>query len=124
MRVVVTGGGGFVGGAICRRLRQLGHDVTALGRRPHPDLTAEGIRTAIQDLAAADAETGLTAIFAGADCVFHTAAHVKMWGPREAFVRGTITATHTSTVIAPPMNAAPQRKLNTIESIINRPSPA
>lgn len=94
MKVVVTGGGGFVGGAICRRLRQLGHDVTALGRRPHPDLTAEGIHTAVQDLAAAGAETGLSAIFAGADCVFHTAAHVKMWGPREAFVRGNITATH------------------------------
>ena len=29
----------------------------------------------------------------GVDCVFHTAAHVKMWGPREAFVRGNITAT-------------------------------
>jgi nucleoside-diphosphate-sugar epimerase len=29
------------------------------------------------------------------DCVFHTAAHVKMWGPREAFVRGNIDATNS-----------------------------
>jgi len=46
MKAVVTGGGGFVGGAICRRLQSLGHDVPALGRRPNPELAAAGIRTA------------------------------------------------------------------------------
>jgi len=94
MNALVTGGGGFVGSALCRRLRTLGHHVTALGRRPNPALTAEGFRTAIQDLTPPDAVAGLTALFTGVDCVFHTAAHVKMWGPREAFVRGNITATH------------------------------
>ena len=93
MNALVTGGGGFVGSAICRRLRTLGHDVTALGRRPIAGLAAEGFRTVIQDLTAADAATGLARLFAGVDCVFHTAAHVKMWGPRETFVRGNITAT-------------------------------
>ena len=93
MKAVVTGGGGFVGAALCRRLKDLGHDVTALGRRPHAELSAEGIRTAIQDLAAPQAEAGLAAVFSGAQCVFHTAAHVKMWGPREAFVRGNLLAT-------------------------------
>jgi nucleoside-diphosphate-sugar epimerase len=93
MKAVVTGGGGFVGGAICRRLHALGHDVTALGRRPNPEMASAGIRTVSHDLAAADAATMLAGIFAAADCVFHTAAHVKMWGPREAFVRGNIAAT-------------------------------
>jgi nucleoside-diphosphate-sugar epimerase len=93
MKAVVTGGGGFVGAALCRRLKDLGHDVTALGRRPHAELSAEGIRTAIQDLAAPQAEAALAAVFSGAQCVFHTAAHVKMWGPREAFVRGNLLAT-------------------------------
>lgn len=93
MRTLVTGGGGFVGGALCRRLRARGHDVTALGRRANPALDAEGIRTAIQDLSQPDAVVGLSRLFAGVDCVFHTAAHVKMWGPREAFVRGNVTAT-------------------------------
>jgi len=95
MKAVVTGGGGFVGGAICRRLQSLGHDVTALGRRPNPELAAAGIRTVSHDLAAADAASALADIFAGVDCVFHTAAHVKMWGPREAFVRGNIDATRS-----------------------------
>ena len=93
MKAVVTGGGGFVGGAICRRLHALGHDVTALGRRPNREMAAAGISSVSHDLAAADARSALTDIFAGVDCVFHTAAHVKMWGPREAFVRGNIDAT-------------------------------
>ena len=93
MNAVVTGGGGFVGSGLCRQLRTLGHDVTALGRRPITGLAAEGIRTVTQDLSQPDAVTGLTGLFTGVDCVFHTAAHVKMWGPREAFVRGNITAT-------------------------------
>jgi nucleoside-diphosphate-sugar epimerase len=95
MKTLVTGGGGFVGGALCRRLRDLGHDVTALGRRPNPALDAEGIRTAIHDLALPDAAAGLARLLAEVDCVFHTAAHVKMWGPREAFVRGNIDATNS-----------------------------
>ena len=95
MRALVTGGGGFVGAALCRRLRDLGHDVTALGRRPSPALAAEGIRTVVHDLAAADAAAGLAGTLAGVDCVFHTAAHVKMWGPREAFVRGNVSATQS-----------------------------
>jgi|688.fasta_scaffold41306_4 nucleoside-diphosphate-sugar epimerase len=93
MKALVTGGGGFVGAALCRRLRDLGHDVTALGRRPSPALAAEGMRTVVQDLAVPEAAVGLAGILAGVECVFHTAAHVKMWGPRETFVRGNITAT-------------------------------
>jgi len=94
MKTLVTGGGGFVGRALCRRLRDLGHDVTALGRRPNPALDAERIRTVIQDLAGPDAAAGLAGRLAGVDCVFHTAAHVRMWGPREAFVSGNIDATN------------------------------
>lgn len=93
MRVVVTGGGGFVGRGLCHRLRELGHEVTAVGRRPSAELAAAGIPLAIQDLGATGAEAALTQLFAGATCVFHTAAHVRMWGPREAFVKGNVVAT-------------------------------
>ena len=101
MKCVVTGGGGFVGSALCRRLSELGHKVTALGRRPYASLVAEGIRTQVHDLSpptsdtqkVADSAILLRQTFAGADCVFHTAAHVKMWGPRATFERGNIQAT-------------------------------
>jgi nucleoside-diphosphate-sugar epimerase len=91
MRALVTGGGGFVGSALCRRLRALGADVIALGRRPLPALAAEGIATVSHDLAAPG--PALSKVFAGVDCVFHTAAHVKMWGPRSAFEAGNVQAT-------------------------------
>ena len=93
MRAVVTGGGGFVGSGLCRRLKALGHEPIALGRRPAPALAAEGIVGVVQDLSAPAAAADLARHFAGVDCVFHTAAHVKMWGPRETFVRGNIAAT-------------------------------
>ena len=91
MRMLVTGGTGFVGSALCRRLRAIGHDVIALARRPAPSLAAEGIRTVVHDLTAP--ATPLAGILAGVECVFHTAAHVKMWGPEEAFRAGNIGAT-------------------------------
>lgn len=93
MRAVVTGGGGFVGRALCERLRADGHEVVAVGRRPNPQAEGSGIHSVVCDLAASDARRRLAEAFAAADCVFHTAAHVKMWGPREAFVRGNVVAT-------------------------------
>ncbi len=71
MRILVTGAGGFIGGVACATLRERGHDVLALVRRPGSapdgttpvlaDLTdAAGLRTAIQH--------------AGPEAVLHCAA--------------------------------------------------
>lgn len=90
MKVLVTGGGGFLGLAICRRLRACGHDVRALNRQRYATLDALGVEQHAADLRNID----LVALAAeGCDAVIHTAAKAGAWGPLieyyETNVRGT-----------------------------------
>jgi nucleoside-diphosphate-sugar epimerase len=102
VKALVTGGGGFLGSAICRRLRDAGHDVTALGRRHYPQLEAEGIPCVQADLRDAVA---MRKSCADMDAVFHAGAIPGIWGPRNMFwetnVQGTenvIVACHAAGV--------------------------
>lgn len=90
-RVIVTGGGGFVGAALCRALKRCGATPIALGRRAYPELARAGIECVQVDLASP--AMPLSDVFAGADAVVHTAAFVEMWGPRERFWEGNVRAT-------------------------------
>ncbi|MCG3136408.1 MAG: 2-alkyl-3-oxoalkanoate reductase [Phycisphaerae bacterium] len=76
-RILVTGGGGFLGSKICTLLHALGDEVVALGRRDYPHLRDLGIGHIIADLrdrsAIAKACTGI-------DVVIHTAALAGIWG--------------------------------------------
>ncbi len=82
MRSLVTGGGGFLGGAIVRRLIENGDDVRTLQRGDYPELGAQGVECVTGDIA--DPEIVDRAV-AGCDRVFHVAAKVEMWGPPEPF---------------------------------------
>ncbi|MGA9176708.1 MAG: NAD-dependent epimerase/dehydratase family protein, partial [Desulfobacterales bacterium] len=42
-QVLVTGGGGFLGGAIVRQLMENGHRVKSFSRRFYPELAAIGV---------------------------------------------------------------------------------
>lgn len=90
MRALVTGGGGFIGGAIARRLRALGHDVRSFSRGAYPGLEAHGIEHVRGDIA--DAPSVLRAA-EGSGVIFHAAANPGVWGPyrdyHAANVRGT-----------------------------------
>lgn len=82
MRALVTGGGGFLGGAIVRRLIESGHRVRTFQRGDYPaleNLGAEQIRGDIADREAVDRA------MQGVDLVFHVAAKVDMWGAYEPF---------------------------------------
>lgn len=82
MTTLVTGGGGFLGGAIVRRLLAGGDTVRTLQRGAYPELDALGVecfRGDITDPGVVDRAV------AGCDRVFHVAAKVEMWGPREPF---------------------------------------
>lgn len=90
MRVLVTGGGGFLGMAICRQLAAAGHDVCAFNRNRYPELDALQIEQRIGDVASLDS---VTAAAEGVDAIVHSAGKVGGWGRLEEYyetnVRGT-----------------------------------
>lgn len=92
MRAFVTGGSGFVGGRLIAALRARGDEVRALARS---DSAREAVRAAGAEPVDGDlSDVGaLQRGMAGCDVVFHAAAVVKMWGPREEFVEANVRGT-------------------------------
>jgi nucleoside-diphosphate-sugar epimerase len=84
MKAFVTGGSGFVGGHLIRRLIRDGNEVAALARSESAaqrveTLGADAVRGSLADVAA------MTAGMSGCDVVFHCAAHVGSWGDPTVF---------------------------------------
>ncbi|MCP4310464.1 MAG: NAD-dependent epimerase/dehydratase family protein, partial [Bacteroidetes bacterium] len=77
MKVLVTGGGGFIGMALIKRLIKEGHKVTSFSRREYPLHWALGISSIQADVRDLDA---LEKACKGKDMVFHLAAKVGIWG--------------------------------------------
>jgi nucleoside-diphosphate-sugar epimerase len=77
MNALVTGGGGFLGGAIVRLLRARGHTVRSLARGDYAALRDLGVETRQGDVA--DPKAVLSAV-EGCDVVFHAAAKAGYWG--------------------------------------------
>lgn len=92
MNALVTGGTGFVGGALARRLGGQGARVTALGRNPAAgaQLEREGIRFVRADLTDAAA---VTEACRDIDVVFHCGALASPWGPYARFYAANVTGT-------------------------------
>lgn len=90
MRALVTGGGGFVGGAVVRALLARGDDVRSLARGDYPALAAVGVRTFRGDVADLAA---VRRAAAGCDVVFHVAARAGVGGPPAAYRRANVDGT-------------------------------
>ena len=90
MKALVTGGAGFLGLEIARRLRARGDEVRSFSRGAHPELGREGIETMRGDVADTSALTRATE---GCDVVFHVAAKVGGWGARADFLRTNVEGT-------------------------------
>jgi nucleoside-diphosphate-sugar epimerase len=90
MKVLVTGGGGFLGQALCRRLVERGFDVTSFNRGTYPALEALGVRQVQGDLADRDA---VLAAAAGVGAIFHNAAKAGAWGSYDSYHRANVIGT-------------------------------
>ena len=90
MKILVTGGGGFLGQALCRGLVQRGHDVASFNRGRYPALDAIGVRQLQGNLADRDA---VRAAAAGVDAIFHNAAKAGAWGDYDSYHRANVVGT-------------------------------
>ena len=90
MKALVTGGGGFLGQALCRGLVERGHEVASFNRGRYPALDALGVRQVQGDLASADAVRGAAA---GMDAIFHNAAKAGAWGSYESYHQANVVGT-------------------------------
>lgn len=90
MRILVTGGGGFLGLGIVRLLLGRGHSVRTYSRGAYAALGALGVEHFRGEISDAGALSGAVA---GCDVVFQTAAKPGVWGRYEGYydanVRGT-----------------------------------
>lgn len=87
MKVLVTGGGGFVGRHLIDRLLARGYTVRSFGRTAQPELEAQGVACHTGDLADAEA---VAKACAGMDAVFHVAAKAGIWGSWESFYKPNV----------------------------------
>lgn len=93
MKVFMTGGSGFVGSALARRLLARGHTVRALVRAHSDARNMDGldVERVVGDLN--DRESFRKAL-AGVGAVFHVAADYRLWVPdRKAMFRANVDGT-------------------------------
>jgi nucleoside-diphosphate-sugar epimerase len=95
----VTGGSGFIGGALIRRLVADGWTVRALARS---DASAETVRERGAEPVRGDLDDvgAMAAGAAGCELAFHCAAHLGDWGRREDFERGNVQGTRNALAAA------------------------
>ena len=90
MKVLVTGGGGFLGKAIVKLLLKQGDDVCSFSRNIYPQLTALGVEQTVGDLT--DISAVIKAVDA-CDLVYHVAAKAGVWGSYDEFYRPNVIGT-------------------------------
>lgn len=90
MKILVTGGGGFLGQALCRGLRARGHEVVSFNRGHYPALDALGVAQVQGDLAERDAVLHASR---GCGAVFHNAAKAGAWGACRGYHDANVVGT-------------------------------
>ncbi len=91
----VTGGSGFIGGALVKRLAAEGTAVRALARS---DASAAAVEALGAEAVSGDLSerASMAAGAAGCEVAFHLAAHLGDWGAWEDFERGNVEGTRNA----------------------------
>ncbi len=89
-RILVTGYGGFLGSAICRRLLSEGFSVRGVARKNYPELQALGVEVVAGDLSQASV---VEEVCSGVRAIIHTAALAGVWGPRRMYEASNLRPT-------------------------------
>jgi nucleoside-diphosphate-sugar epimerase len=90
VKALVTGGGGFLGGALVRRLVARGWSARTLQRGNYSRLDELGVEQISGDVSDADI---VSHSVDGCDIVFHVAAKVDQWGAYPPFHRTNVVGT-------------------------------
>ena len=93
VKALVTGGGGYLGGALVRALLARGDEVITLQRGDYPWLVQAGALVNRGDVS--DRDTVLAAS-KGCDVVFHVAGKTGVWGDGEEYYRINVTGTESA----------------------------
>lgn len=90
MKILVTGGGGALGLAVCRQLIARGHAVRSVSRGAYPVLDELGVETQRGDLSdPAAAEAAVV----GCDAVMHVAGRTGSFGPDRLYAPANVDST-------------------------------
>ncbi len=88
--VLVTGGGGFLGKAIVKKLLKKNYKVASFSRNFYPELEKMGVNQIQGDIADKNA---VSKAFEKQDTIFHVAAKPGIWGSFENFYQVNVTGT-------------------------------
>ena len=120
MKVLVTGGGGFLGRYVVEQLLERGDEVLSVARGPYPELDAMGARHIRGDIRDRD---GLRRACKGCDAVIHTAAKAGgLWGAFEEFYGINVEGTR-AVIDACRENAVPRLVYTSSPSVVFDNSP-
>ena len=89
-KVLVTGGGGFLGGAIVKLLVERGDRVRSFSRSYYPELASVGVEQFQGDISD---KASVAKACSGVDLVFHVAAKAGVWGDYSEYFKTNVTGT-------------------------------
>lgn len=90
MKILVTGGGGFLGRYVVKKLLEKGYAVRVLGRSEQPDLKTAGVDVIQGDIR--DAKL-VRAAARGVDVIQHIAAKAGVWGTWDDYYQINVVGT-------------------------------